>query len=203
MNAIVMQFSFHNLLMAFVPIFVSIDVLGAIPMFITLTHDLPDKAKKRLIIEATLAAGTIALVFLVSGKLIFNLMGITEDDFRIGGGIFMLALGVTSLLASEETHRNPGTSVGIVPIGIPLIMGPAALTAIIITVDNYGYWLTILSLTVNLAIVWLAFRQSEYIMRVLGPAGTKAFGKVAWLFLVAIAVMMIRVGVTNIVGKHQ
>ena len=71
-------------------------------------------------------------------------MGITEDDFRIGGGIFMLALGVTSLLASEETHRNPGTSVGIVPIGIPLIMGPAALTAIIITVDNYGYWLTIL-----------------------------------------------------------
>jgi multiple antibiotic resistance protein len=201
--ALIMKFSVHSLLMAFVPIFVSIDVLGGVPMYITLTQGLTDKAKHRLIIEATLAAGTIALVFLVSGKLIFSLLGITEDDFRIGGGIVLLVLGVTSLLASEESHRNPGTSVGIVPIGIPLIMGPAALTAIIITADNYGYWLTMVSLVINLAIVWIVFRQSDYILKILGIAGTKAIGKIAWLFLVAIAVMMIRVGVQNIMKGYS
>jgi small neutral amino acid transporter SnatA (MarC family) len=73
------------------------------------------------------------------------------------------------------------------------------LTAIIITADNYGYWLTMVSLALNLAIVWIVFRQSDYIIKILGVAGTKAFGKIAWLFLVAIAVMMIRVGIQNIV----
>ena len=194
-----MKFSLHNLLMAFIPLFVAIDVVGAIPVFISLTHGIDSKAKKRLVVEATLTAGAVALVFLISGKLIFSFLGITENDFRIGGGIVLLVLSVYELLFAKESPRDPGTSVGVVPIGIPLIMGPAALTSIIIVVDNYGYWMSMISLLLNLLIVWIVFRHSEFMMKVMGVAGSRAFAKVASLFMAAIAVMMIRVGVQNIV----
>jgi len=193
-----MKAALHSLLMAFIPVFVAIDILGALPVFISLTVDMDAKAKKRLIVEATLTAGAVALVFLVLGKLIFSFLGITENDFRIGGGIVLLVLSVYELLFATDTQRHPGTSVGVVPIGIPLIMGPAALTSIIIVVDNYGYWMSMISLVANLLIVWLVFRHSEFIMRVMGVAGSRAFAKVASLFMAAIAVMMIRVGIQNI-----
>ena len=193
-----MKFSLHNLLMAFIPIFVAIDVFGAIPVFISLTQGIDPKAKKRLVVEATLTAGGVALVFLISGKLIFSFLGITENDFRIGGGIVLLVLSVYELLFAKDSPRDPGTSVGVVPIGIPLIMGPAALTSIIIVVDNYGYWMSMISLLLNLLIVWIVFRHSEFMMKVMGVAGSRAFAKVASLFMAAIAVMMIRVGVQNI-----
>jgi multiple antibiotic resistance protein len=193
-----MKLSLHNLLMAFIPVFVAIDILGAFPIFISLTYDMDVKAKKRLVIEATLTAGAVALVFLVLGKLIFSFLGITENDFRIGGGIVLLVLSVYELLFAKDAPRDPGTSVGVVPIGIPLIMGPAALTSIIIVVDNYGYWMSMVSLAANLLIVWLVFRHSDFLMKVMGVAGSRAFAKVASLFMAAIAVMMIRVGIQNI-----
>ncbi|MFA6455819.1 MAG: MarC family protein, partial [Bacteroidota bacterium] len=136
----------NDLMMAFIPLFVAIDVPGLVPIFISLTEGMTLKARRKLIVEATLTSAAVALVFLVLGKVIFKFLGITENDFRIGGGIVLLVLGVTDLLFSGgEEERKPNTSVGVVPIGIPLIMGPGALTAIIIIVDAYGYWISMVS----------------------------------------------------------
>lgn len=188
----------NDLIMAFIPLFVAIDVPGLVPLFLSLTEGMTLKAKRQLIIEATMTAGAVALVFLVLGKVIFKFLGITENDFRIGGGIVLIVLAVTDLLFSSDERKNTNTSVGVVPIGIPLVMGPGALTAIIIIVDAYGYWISMVSLLLNLIIVWLIFRHSDLVIRVMGEGGTKAFAKVAALFMVAIAVMMIRVGIQNI-----
>lgn len=188
----------NDFIMAFIPLFVAIDVPGLVPLFLSLTDGMTLKSKRHLIVQATLTAGAVALVFLVLGKVIFRFLGITEDDFRIGGGIVLLVLAVTELLFSNEEKRAPNASVGVVPIGIPLIMGPAALTSIIIVVDAYGYWISMLSLALNLFIVWITFRYSDVVIRIMGEGGARAFAKVASLFMVAIAVMMIRVGVQNI-----
>lgn len=188
----------NDLIMAFIPLFVAIDVPGLVPMFISLTDGMTLKNKRQLIIEATITAGAVALVFLILGKVIFRFLGITENDFRIGGGIVLLVLAVTDLLFSSDEQKVSTKSVGVVPIGIPLIMGPGALTAIIIIVDAYGYWISMASLVLNLFLVWLTFRHSDLVIRLMGDGGTKAFAKVAALFMVAIAVMMIRVGVQNI-----
>ncbi|KAB2921556.1 MAG: MarC family protein [Bacteroidetes bacterium] len=185
--------------MAFIPLFVAIDVPGLVPLFLSLTAGMTLKSKRQLIVEATLTAGAVALIFLVLGKVIFRFLGITDNDFRIGGGIVLLVLAVTDLLFTSEERKGPNTSVGVVPIGIPLIMGPAALTSIIIVVDAYGYWISMLSLVLNLFIVWFTFRHSDVVIRVMGDGGARAFAKVASLFMVAIAVMMIRVGIQNIV----
>ncbi len=194
-----MENIFHTVVMAFIPLFVAIDVLGVIPSFMSLTQKLDVRSKRQLIIEATMTAGAVALIFLILGKVIFKFLGITENDFRIGGGIVLLVLSVTDLLFPRDMRDETGGSVGIVPIGIPLIMGPAALTSIIIIVDAYGYWFSMLSLVLNLFIVWIVFRYSDYLTKVMGIAGSRAFAKVASLFMVAIAVMMIRVGVMNII----
>lgn len=191
----------NDFIMAFIPLFVAIDVPGLVPLFVSLTTGMPLKSKRRLIVEATMTAGAVALVFLVLGKVIFRFLGITENDFRIGGGIVLLVLAVTDLLFSTDERKGAATSsVGVVPIGIPLIMGPAALTSIVIVVDAYGYWISMASLILNLFIVWFIFRNSDYVIKFMGEAGARAFAKVASLFMVAIAVMMIRVGIQNIIG---
>lgn len=189
----------NDVIMAFIPLFVAIDVPGLVPLFISLTAGMTLKSKRKLIVEASLTAGGVALVFLVLGKVIFKFLGITENDFRIGGGIVLIVLAVTDLLfSSDERKSSDNSSVGVVPIGIPLIMGPAALTSIIIIVDAYGYWISMIALALNLVLVWFTFRHSDYIIKVMGAGGARAFAKVASLFMVAIAVMMIRVGIQNI-----
>ncbi len=184
------------LALTFIPLFVAIDVLGVVPLFLSLTQGLTQKEKRTLVTEATLTALAVSIVFLFGGRLIFDFMGITEDDFRVGGGIVLLVLAVDDLIFSSESRRNPETKVGIVPIGIPLIIGPAALTTLLILNDTYGKIPAVMSLLANLLIVWVVFRKSDLVSKLLGEAGSKAVAKVAALFMAGIAVMMIRVGLT-------
>jgi len=101
-------------------------------------------------------------------------------------------------MSSSEQRRNPGKDIGVVPLGIPLIMGPAALTTILILVDNFGYLPTILSMVLNFVIVGFVLFNAQWLIKIIGEGGSKAFAKIASLLLAAIAVMMIRVGVINI-----
>jgi multiple antibiotic resistance protein len=189
-------------LLAFIPLFVAIDVFGVLPLFVGLTDSMELPARRRLTTQAVATALGISLVFLVSGKLLFSFLGITESDFRVGGGIVLLVLAVNDLLFSPEEKRAPGAMPGVVPIGIPLIMGPAALTTIIVLVTTYGYLLAVTSLVTNMLIVWAVFAQSRRITKLMGAAGSRAVAKVAALFLAGIAVMMIRSGVEAMVRAH-
>jgi multiple antibiotic resistance protein len=189
----------NALFLSFIPLFVAIDVLGVIPFFLSLTHGMPKRARFTLITEATLTALAVSLIFVFLGRAMFNFMGITEDDFRVGGGIVLLVLAVDDLIFSSESRRKPDTKVGVVPIGIPLIVGPAALTTLLILRDTYGTVPTLVSLFANLLIVWFVFRNSELFSRIMGEAGSKAVAKVFGLFMAAIAVMMIRVGLLGMI----
>jgi multiple antibiotic resistance protein len=182
-------------LLAFIPLFVAIDALGVLPLFVGLTEGMAAAERRRLIIQATATAFIVSLAFLVAGKVLFAFLGITEDDFRVGGGVVLLVLAVHDLLFSVDDERRPDATIGVVPIGIPLIMGPAALTTIIVVVNAYGYALAVASLLTNLVIVWLVFSRAEAVSRALGVAGARAVAKVVALFLTGIAVMMIRTGI--------
>jgi membrane protein, MarC family len=195
-----MPYDLKIFVLSFIPLFVAIDVLGLVPIFLSLTGKMNPKEKKKLITDATLTALAVSLVFLFGGRMIFNFLGITENDFRVGGGIVLLVLAIVELVFAGEDNRTPQTSVGVVPIGIPLIIGPAVLTTLLIVVDTYGYLAAVIALLVNLFLVWLIFRNSNLIIRIMGEAGSKAFAKVAALFMAAIAIMMIRVGLTAMIS---
>jgi multiple antibiotic resistance protein len=89
-----------------------------------------------------------------------------------------------------------------VPLGIPLIVGPAAITSILVSREAYGYIPTLVSLIANMGLVFLTLIASPYIGRFAGSAGSRAIAKVASLFLAAISVAMIRAGIMGMVRPH-
>jgi len=193
---------FSNFLTAFVPLFVAIDAIGIVAIYLGLTQDLTADGKKRLLKEALLTALGISVIFLLFGRGIFQLLGITSHDFRIAGGVVLFVFAIMDLLFSQQKERRkPTDSVGVVPIGIPLIMGPAALTTILISVESVGLRITFVSLVANLLIVYLVFGNADRIVKLMGVAGSKAVAKVMSLFLAAIAVMMIRMGVMGLIEE--
>lgn len=194
--------TFDTFLLSFIPMFVAFDALGIIPMYLGLTDKINKEEKKILILQASLAALIICLAFLFIGNAIFNFLGITVNDFRIAGGLILLIISINDLLFYSSRVRDIKPSdVGIVPLGVPLIAGPGVLTTILISNNSYGFTYTITSLIVNILITFLALYYADFTTRVLGQAGSKAFAKVASLFLAAIAIMMIRVGLMEIILK--
>ncbi len=185
---------------SFIPLFVAMDTVGLVPLFLGLTQGMGDKELRKLIYSAALTALIISVLFLFTGTALFEFMGITAHDFRIGGGILLLILSIQDLAtsSSQEERRKPKATVGVVPIGIPLMMGPAALTTILILVDSQGIPMTLGALLVNLLIVLVVLLNSKFIIRIMGEAGSQAFAKVAALFMAGIAVMMIRSGVEGV-----
>jgi multiple antibiotic resistance protein len=146
-------------------------------------------------------AFVIGIGFLFLGKWILRLLSVLVADFRIAGGLVLLVISLADILRRGEMHKIPADTVGAVPIGTPLVTGPAVLTTMIILMDVYGLKVTIISFIVNLIIAWLVFAYSGAITRVLGKAGSKAVSKIASLLLAAIAVKMIRLGVIETISS--
>lgn len=187
--------NFETFLLAFIPMFVAFDALGIIPMYLGLTETINREEKKKLTLQASFAALIVCLAFLFIGNAIFNFLGITVNDFRIAGGLILLIISINDLLFYSSRVRDIKPSdVGIVPLGIPLIAGPGVLTTIMISNNAYGFTYTVTSLVINILLTFLALYYADFTTKILGQAGSKAFAKVASLFLAAIAIMMIRVG---------
>ena len=180
----------------FIPLLVAIDPLGVIPLYLGMTKGMDAKETRRVILLTMLTAGTLALAFLFLGKGIFTFIGISVNDFKIAGGIILLLIALKMVLSGHEGQQQGwDRSVGVVPLGVPLIVGPASITTMLILADAHGLPMTLASLAANLAIVALVFIFSRAIARALGEGGMTALSKIVGLFLAAIAVMMMRVGI--------
>ena len=186
-------------LKAVISLFVAIDALGAIPILTSLTQNMTADQKKKLVRKAVIAAFTLGVVFTVGGQAIFDFLGITDNDFRVAGGILLLIFAVRDLVTTEDSHQGGSVpeSVGIVPIAIPLIMGPAALAALMLGADTWGMTTTLGSLAVNIAFVWFVFAHAGWVMDKIGKETSKALAKIFSLLRAAIGVMLIRQGVTG------
>ena len=191
-----------DILNTFIPIFVAMDVFASLGIFISLTEGLDRQAVKSIIRDSVLTALIVSIGFLAFGEAVFKVLGITTDDFKIAGGLVLLIFSIQDLLGSSEARRPTG-KFGAVPIGVPLIVGPAVLTTLIVLLDRYGLLYTGASLIVNLAIVWIIFVQAPRIIRYFGKGGILVFSKIMLLMLAAIAVMMMRLGIMGFITGHQ
>ncbi len=186
----------------FIPIFVAINVFMLLPLFISITQDMSKPERSKVVKDSILTAILVSLSFVALGEVIFRILGITGDDFKIAGGLLLLVFAVRDLILSREERIKSVIEVGVVPIGVPLIVGPAVLTNILILVDHYGIIPTVISLLLNLSIVWIFLRNAERMMNFFGKGGIVGIGKVMLLLLAAIAIMMIRIGVVNIIRNN-
>jgi len=180
-----------------VALFVAIDAIGVLPIFIALTENLTAEEKQKTIKGAIYTACFVTSGFIFLGKFIFWIVGITIVDFKIAGGILLLILSVHLLLSGKQ-KRFWSTELGIFPLGTPLLVGPAVLTTLLILIDNHGIIITLLAFVANLGIVIFVFKRSNNIVRYLGTNGIKAVSKVMDIILSAFGVMLIRTALLEI-----
>ncbi len=170
------------------------DIGGLVPVFLSLTKNLSDEEKRIVSLQAIGTALIIGVLFLAVGRLVFRVLGISEYDFEIAGGLLLLVLAILEMLPNASHERPSNPHVGPVPLGTPLIAGPAVLTSMIILSGLRGTAMTLASLCANLILVGAAFHQSKRLSRWIGEDGLRATSQVISLFLAAIAVSMIRRG---------
>lgn len=185
-----------DLPLTFIPLFVAMDPFGMLPVFSSLTIDMSVSEKKNVIKFSVLTALIVSVVFAFIGEAVFKILGITVDDFKIAGGLLLLVMAIIELTGRRGERKLPD-SVGIVPLGVPMLVGPAVLTIVIVLIGNYGIVLTIISLILNLIIVFIVFTAEHGITRVVGKNGLLAISKIVMLLLAAIAVMLIRIGLES------
>ncbi len=190
--------SFKEIALSFVPLFVAIDPIGILPFILLLTKDIENK--KKVIRYAVITGFVLGVCFIGIGKGVLMLLGIEMADFLIAGGLVLLILAIRHLLTGRMIDIEPSLKeiIGVVPIGIPLIVGPAVLTTILLLVERYSIWSVLISFIINLLITYIILIRAELIARILKESGMRIASQIASLLLAAIAVMLIREGVMSI-----
>ena len=184
-----------------VPIFVAMDPISALPLVFAWTASLDDAERDRQLRDALVTALVLGLIFVLGGRWLLGLLGVEVSDFLVAGGLVLLLLAVSDLVMGGG-HEARGTSgrpdFGAVPIGTPILAGPATLATLLVLVDNFGWIITSAAFLLNLLLAWRLFRRAGQLTRFFGRNGFRAASKVTSLILAAIAVRLIRDGLLTI-----
>jgi multiple antibiotic resistance protein len=186
-------------LQTFIPLLVAIDPLGVVPVFITVTSSFSEARRRRTVVQSVGVAFTIAIGFIFLGEALFHFLRITVTDFQIAGGILLLVLAILDLLTPGKPSVDEAHTVGIVPLAMPLIAGPATLTTSLMLSRTFGAAPVALALAINFVLLLGVLSTARRLTQLLGVHALTAFSKLVMLLLAAIAVNFIRVGITNAV----
>ena len=181
----------ESFVLTFVPLFIVIDALGILPFVLALSEGMSTRERRKMMHVATLTAAVVGLAFLFFGRFILDVLDISVGSFAIAGGLILLALSINYMLTGRMVEAIKEEMVAVVPIGTPLMVGPATITTLLLLVTQFPLYIVLLSLLLNLFIAWLIFLLGNQIVRFLGQGGLKAVSKVFNLLLAAIAVSMV------------
>lgn len=188
----------ERLLLAFIPLFVAIDPLGLVPLYLSMTESIASAERRRIARLATITAAIVAVGFVFLGRFIFAALGITVADFQIAGGLILFVLAASEILFPTKRNQAVPEDFGVVPLGMPLIAGPATLTTLLIVIVSAGTTFALIALLLNLLLTLICFTYSENLVHVFGMRGLRAASKLIHLFLAAIAISMIRRGIEEL-----
>jgi multiple antibiotic resistance protein len=193
--------TFRDFLQTFIPLFVAIDPVGLVPIFLGVTSHMTAARRRRVSFEAVAIATVITIAFMFIGEALFGFLGIQTYDFMIGGGIILLVLAVMDLVIQGKPAVVEEDLVGIVPLAVPMVAGPATLTTVLVLRGQFGAAPTTLGLAANFLILLCALLLSGKIARIVGPAALRGLSKLVMVILAAIAVYFIRTGIVGIVQQ--
>ncbi|RYY77938.1 MAG: MarC family protein [Moraxellaceae bacterium] len=180
-----MELNLKDLLTVTFTLFAVIDIVGAVPVLVTLKNRLGDIHAAR----ATLISGALMIGFLYLGKPFLSLLGLEVNSFAVGGSIVIFIVGLEMVLGVEFfKSEGEARAATVVPIAFPLIAGSGTLTTIISLKANFDYTTLLLGILANLLFVYLVLRSLRHIERLLGPSGLIAIRKFFGVILLAIAV---------------
>jgi multiple antibiotic resistance protein len=182
-------------------IFFLVDPFAALPTFLAVTAGANAQRRRKMAWKASVTALVVLSAFAVAGQYIFKMFGITLPAFEIAGGVILLLIGLDMLEAkrspTQESHEEAAAAAlkedaGIVPLGIPMLAGPGAITSVMVLVgqvQNPWQMLAILaSILITAAICYLVLGNSDRVARALGETGVRILVRIMGLLLVALAV---------------
>ena len=194
-----MQIWQDQFVLTFVPLFIVLDSLGNLPFVVSLSEGMSTPERRKMIHLATLTAAAVGLVFLLFGRLILGVLGISVGSFAVAGGIILLVLAIRYMTTGKMAEPTPDGMMGVVPIGTPLTVGPATITTLLLLAGQFPLYLVLISFILNLVVVWVIYQLSDRIIRIIGKGGLAVVSRVFDLLLSAIAVSIIIRGL-NLLG---
>ncbi|MFT4031686.1 MAG: MarC family protein [Siphonobacter sp.] len=182
--------NFKEILSVTLVLFSVIDILGAIPIVL----DLRKKTGNIHAGTTTLVAGGIMIAFLYIGTSILSLFGVDVQSFAVAGALIIFLIGLEMTLGHsifKMSNVEPKTA-SIVPLAFPIIAGAGTMTTILSLKAQYGELNILIGIFVNLALIYLVLRSSEWIEKKIGAAGTGIIEKIFGVILLAIAIKLFR-----------
>lgn len=180
-----MEFNLSDLLTVSFTLFAVIDIIGSVPVLISLKQKMGGINEAR----ATIISGGLMILFLFVGEAFLNILGLDVKSFAVGGSIVIFILGLEMVLGLEffKSEQNVKAAT-VVPIAFPLIAGSGTLTTIMSLKANFGETTLVLAILANLIVVYVVLKSLGAIAKLLGPAGLIAVRKFFGVILLAIAV---------------
>jgi len=191
-----MQSGFNELLTVTFTLFAVIDVVGSIPLLLSLKKQMGGIPE----VKATLISGGLMILFLFLGEPLLHVLGVETHSFAVAGSIIIFILGMEMVLGIEffKADKNAKSSL-VVPIAFPLIAGSGTLTTIISLKANYTESMLLIAILVNLIVVYVVLKSLDLIERILGPGGMIAIRKFFGVILLAIAIKIFSSNVPGLI----
>jgi multiple antibiotic resistance protein len=191
-----MNFSLSDLITVTFTLFAVIDVVGSVPILISLKQKMGGINELR----ATVVSGGLMVLFLFVGEAFLKVLGLDVGSFAVGGSIVIFILGLEMVLGLEFFKSEKDVKAAtLVPIAFPLIAGSGTLTTLMSLKANYGQMSILLAIVVNLIIVYVVLKSLNIIGRLLGPGGLIAVRKFFGVILLAIAVKIFAVNAPGLI----
>ena len=185
----VFYFSLEEILAITVTLFAIIDIVGGIPILISLKSKIGEIDAGK----ATLSSGALMILFLVFGTGCLGLLGVDIKSFAVAGSIVIFVMGLEMVLGIDIFRQDPEAKSGsIIPVAFPIIAGSGTLTTVMTLRANFGFYNILIGILINLIAVYLVLRSINFLESKLGKSGLFVIRKFFGVILLAIAVKMFK-----------
>ena len=194
----------------FITFFAVVDPIGTVPVFIAVTSQFDERAKRKIALLATIAAAIIPLFFVVAGEVILRAMSITLSAFQIAGGVVLFLFALTMIFGeskpvSELRLAQDQHETAIFPIAVPSIASPGAMLAAVLLTENDQFSIaeqsqTFIVLLAVLALTYVLMLLSSLIERILGRSGPIVISRIMGLILASVAMTSLLSGIESYFG---
>ena len=198
-------------LLALSSILFLVDPFAALPTFLAITEGADPARRKRIARKGALTALIVLGAFAFAGETIFRIFGITLPAFEIAGGVILLLIGLDMLEAKRSATQEAAADAeaaaqkedaGIVPLGVPMLAGPGAITSVMVLVGQvqrpWQMAAILISIVITAVICYFVLGHSDKVVRLLGDTGIRILVRVMGLLLVALAAQYFVNGLTDL-----
>ncbi|HCH02967.1 MAG TPA: MarC family protein [Vibrio sp.] len=195
----------------FLGLVAAVNPIGIMPVFVSLTGHMSPEEKSKTAKTANIAVGVILVVSLLCGQLLLDMFTISLDSFRIAGGLLLMSIAFSMMsgkLGEDKQNKQERTEsisreqIGVVPLAMPLMAGPGAISSTIVYGSRYPTLIETVGIIATIATFcfcsWLLFRSAPLIVRFLGQTGINVITRIMGLILAALGVEFIANGVRNL-----